>query len=132
MNGGLVGPNQFVSMVSTAAARAFNIFPRKGAVAPGSDADVVVFDPGHKHVIRAATHHSAIDVNVYEGMEVTGKVRGGLVQGRGARRTLDCAALHGPEPSLSAGLESDKGSSPHTTSTLETPSTPTHVLRRRW
>ena len=75
VNGGLSTPNDFVRMVSSAAAKAFNVYPRKGLVAPGSDADVIVFDPTLRHTLGAATHHSAVDVNVYEGMHVTGKVR---------------------------------------------------------
>lgn len=74
VNGGLSTPNDFVRMVSSAAAKAFNIYPRKGLIAPGSDADVIIFDPDLRHTISAATHHSAVDVNVYEGMQVTGKV----------------------------------------------------------
>ena len=74
VNGGLSTPNDFVRMVSSAAAKAFNVYPRKGLVAPGSDADVIVFDPTLRHTLGAATHHSAVDVNVYEGMHVTGKV----------------------------------------------------------
>ncbi|KAL6777684.1 DHP1 [Auxenochlorella protothecoides x Auxenochlorella symbiontica] len=82
VNSGASTPSDFVRATSTAAARAFNIYPRKGSVAPGSDADVIVLDPSVRHVISAATHHSAVDVNVYEGMEVTGKVVLTLSRGR--------------------------------------------------
>lgn len=86
VNSGASTPSDFVRATSTAAARAFNIYPRKGSVAPGSDADVIVLDPSVRHVISAATHHSAVDVNVYEGMEVTGKVR----KGRGVGDWTKC------------------------------------------
>ena len=62
-------------MTSTAVAKAFNVFPQKGALAAGSDADVIILDPKAKHTISASTHHSRIDTNIYEGREVTGKVR---------------------------------------------------------
>ncbi len=67
-------PSAFVSLVSTKVAKTFNIYPRKGHIAPGSDADVIIFDPSIKHTISAATHHSRIDTNIYEGREVQGKV----------------------------------------------------------
>jgi dihydropyrimidinase len=56
-----------VRITSTAAAQIFNVYPRKGRIAAGSDADVIVLDPSEKHTISAATHHSRIDTNVYEG-----------------------------------------------------------------
>ena len=62
-------------LTSTAAAHAFNIYPRKGVLAPGSDADVIIFDPAAEHVISAASHHSRMDTNIYEGRAVTGKAR---------------------------------------------------------
>jgi dihydropyrimidinase len=74
VNSGLMGPEDFVRVTSTAAAQIFNIYPRKGAVAVGSDADVIVFDPNVEHTISAATHHSKMDTNVYEGKRIKGKV----------------------------------------------------------
>lgn len=65
---GLITPSDYVRVTSTAAAQAFNIYPRKGRLAPGSDADVIVIDPQRRHVIRAASHHSRMDTNVYEGV----------------------------------------------------------------
>jgi dihydropyrimidinase len=64
---GLITPSDFVRVTSTAAAQAFNIYPRKGRVAPGSDADIIILDPRVNHTISAATHHSRMDTNVYEG-----------------------------------------------------------------
>ena len=72
---GLITPSDFVRLTSTAAAHAFNLYPRKGVLAPGSDADVIVFDPTARHTISAASHHSRMDTNIYEGRTVTGKAR---------------------------------------------------------
>jgi formylmethanofuran dehydrogenase subunit A len=64
---GLITPRDYVRITSTAAAQIYNIYPRKGRIAAGSDADVIVLDPRVNHTISAATHHSRIDTNVYEG-----------------------------------------------------------------
>ena len=79
---GLATPAQFVRMVSADVAKAFNIYPRKGSVRPGSDADVIIFDPAAVHTISAATHHSKIDTNIYEGRTVTGRVVTTISRGR--------------------------------------------------
>ena len=55
-------------------ARIFGIYPQKGHIAPGSDADVIILDPSIEHTISAATHHSAMDTNIYEGITIKGKV----------------------------------------------------------
>jgi dihydropyrimidinase len=70
----MITPSDFVRLVSTNIAKAFNIYPQKGAIAPGSDADVIILDPEAKHTISATTHHSKMDTNIYEGREVKGKV----------------------------------------------------------
>merc|ERR1712080_364067 len=57
---------------SSTAARIFNIWPQKGLIAPGSDADIVVWDPNRTRVISASTHHHAVDFNIFEGQEVHG------------------------------------------------------------
>lgn len=64
--------NRWVDVVATAPARLFGLYPRKGTVAPGCDADLVVFDPAHERTLSAATHHSAVDYSCYEGMRVHG------------------------------------------------------------
>lgn len=69
---GLITPSDFVRITSTAAAQIFNVYPRKGRIAAGSDADVIVLDPAVNHTISAATHHSRMDTNVYEGKLVAG------------------------------------------------------------
>jgi dihydropyrimidinase len=63
---------RWVELVSTAPARMFGLYPRKGAVAVGSDADLVVYDPALTHTISASTHHMNVDYSCYEGREVTG------------------------------------------------------------
>jgi dihydropyrimidinase len=72
---GRINLNRFVQLVATAPAKMFGLFPRKGTIAVGSDADLVVFDPEEKHVLSAHTHHSNVDYSLFEGREVTGKVK---------------------------------------------------------
>ena len=69
---GRLTPSEFVRVTSTAAAQIFNIYPRKGAIEVGADADLVVWDPTGTRTISAKTHHQNIDFNIYEGMEVIG------------------------------------------------------------
>lgn len=67
--------SDFVRVTSAKAAQIFNLYPRKGVISIGSDADVIVLDPNIKHVISAKTHHSKMDTNIYEGKEIKGKVK---------------------------------------------------------
>lgn len=69
-----MSPSDYVRVTSTTAAKVFNIYPQKGKIAEGSDADIIVLDPSQKHTIKAAYHHSRMDTNVYEGKVITGKV----------------------------------------------------------
>ena len=62
--------------------RIFNIYPQKGVIAPGSDADVVVWDPHRTRVISAETHHHAVDFNIFEGQEVHGIAEWVIAGGR--------------------------------------------------
>eukprot|EP00955_Chlamydomonas_euryale_P078598 363178-Chlamydomonas_euryale.AAC.1 len=82
VNSGMMSPMDYVRVTSTAAAQTFNIYPRKGHIAVGSDADVIVFDPNEEHVLSASTHHSRIDSNVYEGMRIKGRVVSTVSRGR--------------------------------------------------
>jgi dihydropyrimidinase len=78
---GRIGLNKFVEMSSTGAAKIFGLFPRKGTIAVGSDADIVIFDPDVKHTISAKTHHMNVDYNPYEGWELQGKTRSTILRG---------------------------------------------------
>jgi dihydropyrimidinase len=77
-----VSLNRFVELTSTAAAKMFGLFPRKGTIAVGSDADIVVFDPERQQTISAATHHMNVDYSAYEGRKVQGVVETVLSRGR--------------------------------------------------
>jgi dihydropyrimidinase len=64
--------NRFVELVSTTPARIFGLYPRKGTIAVGSDADLVIFDPNREHTISAKTHHMRVDYSMFEGISVKG------------------------------------------------------------
>lgn len=73
--------NRFVELNCTAPAKIFGLYPKKGTIAVGSDADLVVFDPKVQHTLSAKTHHMRCDYNAYEGWKVTGKTRTVLLRG---------------------------------------------------
>jgi len=73
--------NRFVELTSTAAAKIFGLFPKKGTIAVGSDADIVIFDPSLQETISAKTHHMRVDYNAYEGRTVCGVTETVLVRG---------------------------------------------------
>ena len=72
---GKITLNRFVDIASTAPARIFGLYPRKGVIAPGSDADIVVWDPKAEHLISAKTHHMRCDYSMFEGFRVRGNAR---------------------------------------------------------
>jgi dihydropyrimidinase len=78
---GRISLNRMVELLSTNPAKLFGLYPRKGTIAVGSDADIVVFDPERKVTISAATHHSKSDYNLFEGTEVTGSPEVVLLRG---------------------------------------------------
>jgi dihydropyrimidinase len=78
---GRITMNEFVAVTSSNIAKILNVYPRKGAIAVGAEADIVVWDPEKKKTIKAANQVSAIDYNVFEGMEVTGVPRFTLSRG---------------------------------------------------
>ena len=69
---GRINLNRFVELTSTAAAKIFGLFPKKGTIAIGSDADLVIFDPNREQTIGVATHHMRVDYSAYEGWKVKG------------------------------------------------------------
>ena len=80
--------NRFVELVSTAPARIFGMYPKKGVLAEGSDADIVLWDPDASHTISAATHHMRVDYSMFEGFKVRGNAqdvysRGELIVSKG-------------------------------------------------
>ncbi len=79
---GRFNANRFVELVSTAPAKLFGLYPRKGTIAVGSDADLVIFDPKRKHTISAKTHHMRVDYSMFEGIQVTGMADVVLSRGR--------------------------------------------------
>ncbi|PRP87048.1 dihydropyrimidinase [Planoprotostelium fungivorum] len=79
---GILTPNEFVRATSSSAAKIFNLYPRKGRIAPGSDADVVVWNGDASRVISAKTHHHAVDFNIFEGMKVHGIAEVTISRGR--------------------------------------------------
>jgi dihydropyrimidinase len=72
VNKGRFSPSRFVELSSTNPAKIFGLYPQKGEIAVGSDADLVLWDPNKEHVLSAETHHMNTDYNVYEGMKVKG------------------------------------------------------------
>jgi dihydropyrimidinase len=79
---GRISLNRFVELTSTSPAKIFGLFPRKGTIAPGSDADIVVFDPNRTITLSARTLHMRVDYNPYEGRQVTGAADTVLSRGR--------------------------------------------------
>ncbi|MBU3713352.1 MAG: dihydropyrimidinase [Ferruginibacter sp.] len=82
--------NKYVEVSSANAAKIFGMFPKKGTIAVGSDADIVIIDPNEKHTISAATHHMNVDYSAYEGWELTGKVKTVLLRGKVAIDNNNC------------------------------------------
>jgi dihydropyrimidinase len=107
VNSGRITLNRFVELVATAPAKMFGLFPKKGTIAPGSDADVVIFNPTLERTLSAKTHHMNVDYSCYEGMTIKGLpevvmqrgkvlVRDGKFQGRpGAGQFLRRSPFHG-------------------------------------
>jgi dihydropyrimidinase len=82
VHGGKFSPNRFVQLVSTAPAKLFGLYPRKGTVAVGSDADLIVFDADEEQTISVNTHHMRVDYSMFEGTRVKGVTKTVLSRGR--------------------------------------------------
>jgi dihydropyrimidinase len=81
VNQGKLSLNRFVELTSTTPARIFGMYPKKGEIAPGSDADIVLWDPNDSYTISASTHHMKVDYSMFEGFKVKGNAR--MVMSRG-------------------------------------------------
>ena len=78
---GRISLNRFVQLMSTGPAKLFGLFPQKGTIAIGSDADLVIFDPEEDWTIRAANHHSRVDYSLFEDRKITGRVKQVFLRG---------------------------------------------------
>ena len=87
--------NKFVEVACTNPAKIFGMFPQKGTIAVGSDADIVLFDPNERHVLSAKTHHMNVDYSAYEGWQTTGKVKSVLLRGELAIENGKCLISKG-------------------------------------
>ena len=81
VNQGRITLNRWVEITSTAPAKIFGLYPRKGAIAVGSDADIVIWDPRQAYTISARTHHMRVDYSMFEGFEVRGNAETVLSRG---------------------------------------------------
>ncbi len=79
---GKITLNKFVEVSSTNAAKIFGMFPKKGCIAVGSDADLLIFDPKEKHTLSTATHHMNVDYSAYEGWNLKGKCKTTILRGK--------------------------------------------------
>ena len=95
VNKGRITLNKYVEVASTNAAKIFGMFPKKGTIAIGSDADIVLFDPNEKHTLSAKTHHMNVDYSGYEGWELTGKVKTVLLRGKVVIDNNECKVSKG-------------------------------------
>ena len=107
VNSGRISLNKFVELTSTAAAKTFGLFPKKGTIAVSSDADIVIFDPNRKETIsvdNSCTHHMRVDYNAYEGFEVTGFTETVLSRGKIIIKDCEYMGKKGDGQFLKRGL----------------------------
>lgn len=107
---GKLTPNEFVAVTSTNTAQIFNMYPRKGTIEVGADADIVIWDPNGTRTISAKTHHQNIDFNIFEGRTVTGIAvhtlsNGKLVWTEGDLRTEKGAGNYVKRPAYSSAFD---------------------------
>ena len=113
VNSGRLTPNEFVAITSANAARIFNLYPRKGLVAPGADADLVVWDPLASKTISVKTQKSKVDTNIFEGRSVRGipvatVSQGKLVYAKGELRTVRGAGRYLKREAFGANFDAVK------------------------
>jgi dihydropyrimidinase len=92
---GRFSANRFVEITATTPAKLFGLYPRKGTIAVGSDADLVIFDPKRQHTIGAKNHHMRVDYSLFEGIAVTGMPEVVLSRGRILIQDNECHAIPG-------------------------------------
>ena len=92
---GKITLNKYVEVACTNPAKIFGMFPRKGTLAPGSDADIVIFDPNEAHTLSVNSHHMNVDYSAYEGWPVTGKVKTVILRGQVAIDNGKCLVEKG-------------------------------------
>lgn len=95
VNKGRLTLNEFVAVTSTNTAKLFNMYPRKGSISVGADADIVVWDPQGTRTISAETHHMNVDFNIFEGRTVTGIPSHTLSHGKVVWRNGELSAVRG-------------------------------------
>ncbi len=95
VNKGRISLNKYVEVASTNAAKIFGMFPKKGTIAIGSDADILILDPNEKHTLSAKTHHMNVDYSGYEGLELTGKVKTVQLRGKVVIDNNECKVSKG-------------------------------------
>lgn len=107
VNEGRISLNKFVELTSTAAAKTFGLFPRKGTIAVGSDADIVIFNPDREETIsinNSCTHHMNVDYNAYEGFKVKGFTETVISRGKTIIRNCEYTGKKGDGLFLKRGL----------------------------
>ena len=90
VNKGKITLNKDVELTSTNPAKIFGMFPHKGTIGIGNDADIIIFDPQESHTISVNSHHMNVDYSAYEGWQVTGKVKTVLLRGKVAIENGQC------------------------------------------
>ncbi len=92
---GKISLTKFVEITSTNAAKIFGMYPKKGTIGIGSDADMVIFDPNKKHIISAKTHHMNVDYSGYEGFQIKGKTETVILRGKVVIEANKCYSAPG-------------------------------------
>lgn len=95
VNKGRISLNKYVEVASTNASKIFGMFPKKGTIAVGSDADILLLDPNETHILSVNTHHMNVDYSGYEGWEVKGKVKTVFLRGKMAIDNNECKLQKG-------------------------------------